>query len=160
MTYNLTDGAQTVSGLKTFNDGVRFATSGGTASILNDYEEYTTTATWQGIWATNQTSSLKLTRAGKNISLHIQGVLATANTAAVITGVGVIIPTRFLNTNESPWGDYVRSPIIIRNNNADASGAIQIFGNGGVTISASVGVGNFAGSGSSGFAHINIGWSL
>ena len=98
-TYQFRSAGFTSEALMTAGDGLQFtnATSGYIAATLNYYETNSYTATFSGIWATNQTTTIDLTRIGNMVTMMIKAnILTTANTASTITSVGgSSLPTRF-----------------------------------------------------------------
>jgi hypothetical protein len=90
---------QAASGEKTFSTGIKLATSGGTPSLLNFYEEWSGTFTFTNIFSVNQTSTVSICRNGSIVSMYVSGIVATAGGASssLVESTGaVVIPSRFL----------------------------------------------------------------
>jgi hypothetical protein len=75
-------------------NNIRLQSTGGTRSIFNHYEELILNVSWSGLWATNPTGVLKLTRIGNVVTCCVCTVTANANTAGNAIST-VAIPTRF-----------------------------------------------------------------
>jgi hypothetical protein len=142
--------------------GIKFPTSGGTATALNYYERYTATVSLTGIWASPQNCTIDITRVGTSVNMRIYGgVLATATVATDITCATGSIPTRFLGSNEATWASFMRQSFVVRDNGTDKQGLFTIYASGQFQISVGYSTGGaFAGSGSSGFSGQSIPWSL
>src|SRR6185295_16379328 len=111
--------AQTFSALNTFSAGVQYATSGGTATTLNYYEEGTFTATYAT--AVSTTATWRFVRMGSFVSIQIPALAATnaiASGLMTITGM----PSRILPvTNQA---DLV---IIAISNNIGRAARLRAF---------------------------------
>jgi hypothetical protein len=97
--FLMTEGAQTANGTKTFNDGIRFLTSGGLVTTLNNYEENSinplgfTSNTFIG----TVNRMLRITKIGNLVNLRVTALSTAANGGAddtIQTVVGVL-PERF-----------------------------------------------------------------
>ena len=77
--------------------GVYLQTSGGTASLLNFYEEYSHTTVWGSlIWNLTKSGNLTITRVGKNICITFPAVSgATDGTFTDYIACGTVLPARF-----------------------------------------------------------------
>jgi hypothetical protein len=76
-------------------DAILLATSGGTPSELDYYEEYTHNTNLTGIWSSAQASTWDVTRVGRVVTCSLQAdVCPTANTASTIS-FATALPTRF-----------------------------------------------------------------
>lgn len=148
-------------GVATFAGNVFLPTSGGTATALNYYEEYSSASvTYSGIWAASQTGSLRVTRVGKMVTLWLGAISAIANTASTITVPAATIPTRFVGANDA-FASFIRMYFVVRDNGTDKYGNFTLSADGSFRISAGAATGAvFAGSGSSGFFGISLSWNL
>jgi hypothetical protein len=63
-------------------------------SNLNHYEELNTTLTFSGLWATNQTINIRLTRTGRTVVFSLNDCFTTGNNNAIATSTDTI-PARF-----------------------------------------------------------------
>jgi hypothetical protein len=126
---------------------LQLATTGGTATPLTYYEEYTVNATLTGIWAADQPCTVKITRVGNQCTFMLAGnVFATATISSTIELVlAGGIPTRFC-----PVVDYL-SPCLIQDDSAfvTTNGILLIQNAGSMTISNTGGT-PFTGAGNSG----------
>jgi hypothetical protein len=66
----LTTGSQTIAGEKTWNGGIKFATSGGTATNLNFFEEYSNGVTFNYTAGGTKSTTLTIQRIGNTIFLN------------------------------------------------------------------------------------------
>jgi len=83
-----------VTGTVNTNTGILLPTSGGTATTLNYYEEYKSTITFSGAWASNLTRDLYIVRVGKMCTLHFVGGNQIANSSPTFISAAAI-PNRF-----------------------------------------------------------------
>jgi hypothetical protein len=91
---------QTITGIKSFNTSIKLLSSGGTASELNHYEEYTdASATASGPWAVAKGITYNITRIGRLVNLMISSAsgASTVNTHISCT----TLPARFQPTASS-----------------------------------------------------------
>jgi hypothetical protein len=148
--FVVTQTNQTLSGVKTFNDGVLLATSGGTPTNLNYYEEFDYTNTWSGPWASPQNGTLRVIRIGKLVTLFFPGVSFTGTVAAVITWDGT------LNVRHRPAAT-VYGPASISNNLGafSSTGRVGIQSGGTIAIGANNLGGAFSGTGSNGIINFS-----
>jgi hypothetical protein len=94
---NFTNGL-TASGTSTlvnanFSGNITLPTSGGTASNLNYYEEYTESHAVSG--AFSDTSTLQIVRIGKQVTINVPGYSGTASGSSNTYGSSTPIPSRF-----------------------------------------------------------------
>lgn len=82
--------------------GITLATSGGTATALNYYEEYTHSTTFT--WGSHTTGSfdIKVTRIGKKVSIQLP-IIAISSTQNGFITANTALPARFRPTNDV-WG--------------------------------------------------------
>lgn len=104
------------------NESAVFATSGGTASPLNWYEEYSANLQLSGIWASAQAWNVSIVRAGKTVTFQWGQATAATTTASLPISV-LNIPTRFLDNASGPLL-YVICTVI--NNGTTQTSGIQI----------------------------------
>ena len=82
-------------------------TSGGTATNLNYYEEYTDASfLFAGPWASAHDTELRIVRIGKVVHITVVGIIQDDNTSAIISSV-IAIPTRFRPT-ETTFGGGIQ----------------------------------------------------
>ena len=135
------------SGQVTMNVGLFLPTSGGTATLLNYYEELTYSMTFTGIWAANRTIDARIVRNGKLVTISFPSCFTTANTAAFITTTaGSELPTRFRPVIYSTF--FTR----VFNNGAIAAGFFHISTAGAVEVNANLTGGTFTATNNGGFA--------
>ncbi len=143
----------TTSSQSLTSKSVSFPTSGGTPSVLNFYETFSTACTLTGIWASGQASTLRCTRIGNNVTLSFDATIATANSAGSIT-CSFNLPSRF-----RPAAGNGFLPYNVIDNGATKLGTIFIVAaNGAMTISLSTG--NFSGTGDCGVLSNGASYSL
>lgn len=154
----LTTGTQTIAGAKTFSDSILLATTGGTPTALNFYEEYSASVNATGIWASGQSCEVRIIRIGSLVTLHcykpgVAGVVNTANSAGVITVGSNVIPARFRPTAT------ILMPTNNLDNNVNNTGRLEISTAGALQVK-SVSGGNFSGTGSSGFGNFTCSYTI
>jgi len=130
--------------------------SGGTASALNHYEEYSDAAvTWEGALVAGAAGAYRITRIGNQVHFSAEQVLFTADAAATISlAAADAIPARFRPTNAKSF--MVR----VRDNTTDKFGLAIVSAAGDVTIGDDAAGGAFAGLGNSGFYAFDIVWNI
>lgn len=149
--FIMSEGAQTMNGIKTFGTSLKLPTSGGTAAELNFYEEYTATVTFTGIWATGQSTTLRIYRIGRIATLTVGYVSATANTPGTPVATGVV-PTRFLPLTTGTDLSLNQGGVITKDNGTTyTDGICYLPTNGDITIYRTSVFGTFTGTGASGW---------
>jgi hypothetical protein len=103
------------------------ATSGGTASTLNYYEEWASSGYTIGGPFANQNLNVKITRIGKICTLYIQGKSIIATNATAIMTVNTAIPARFY-----PADSNLRFVCSAISNNVYVTGHIEVSSSTGV----------------------------
>lgn len=113
------------------------------------------TATWTGIWASDQTGIIKWQRIGNAVIIVIEEVLATANTAAKMQ-----LDTGSLLPDELHPSVAVQDDVSLRDNGVAKVGraVINTFGN--ITIGIDPTNDNFTGSGNSGIYTVPLSWII
>ncbi len=150
LTYNPSTGL-----FNLLSGGLTLPTSGGTASTLNYYEEYSDDSlTFSGIWAAAEVANIRIIRVGNIVHLYIKGNNDTATTAAVLT-LSAALPSRFRPTSSTS----LYFPIWVYDNATWKAGDITITNAGAVTIAVGFSS-NYAGAGASGYGPINVSYSL
>lgn len=82
------------SGTVNFGSGITLPTSGGTASTLDYYEDFTTVFAWSGAFAAPQNATGRFIRTGKTVTFRSARAISTlALATSISTGP---IPARFL----------------------------------------------------------------
>lgn len=119
---------------------------------FSDYEKYTESATWSGIWAVNQSSTLIITKDKNIIHLTLNSTVATANTASIISKT-VAIPARFRPLTER----YLS--MFINDGGNNKPGTIRLYTNGNIDIQPMTSA-SFGGSLASGFSSQTIVYNL
>jgi hypothetical protein len=122
--FVLSEGAQTINGVKTLPDGIQL--EGGTT--LDYYEYVTVVANVYGPWAAAQPVMLHFHRVGKHVTLDIPAVSAVATVAAVMdTAATHPIPVRFRPRDYATDDVYV--PVMIVDNGAIKQGVFRFVTN-------------------------------
>ena len=109
-------------------------TSGGTATSLNYYEEYS----YSGVWAMNggggttATATVKIVRIGKVVNLKLSAFTLTTTASSIIMNGSYLLPTRFVPNSSMEW-------IIGINNNLMTAGTLYINVTGAMILYASAG---------------------
>lgn len=81
--FIMSESDQTVNGLKTYGTGIRLPTTGGTATTLNYYEEYTHTSNWGGAYGTPIVGvNVQFVRCGRMVTVHFPQILGTITNTA------------------------------------------------------------------------------
>ncbi len=145
----------TVSGTTVTTNSIQLATSGGTASNLNYYEEATQSITWSGPWASSQNSTIRITRIGSIVCIFFPALTASLSTSAFITSTAILARFR-------PTSDRYAS-MQVRNNGIVAGGSAYIQSNGVMIIygTDTTVVGPFSGAGTQvGFVAAHITYHL
>lgn len=151
----LTIGTTSTTGGITMNNN----TANYVPASLNYYEEYTDSSfVWTGIWAANQTGTLRIVRIGKMVTLYLSAISAIANTPAVIQSYASI-PARFI-----PSVQQITSCVVNDNTIFGVKGSIMIKTNGLIVIQSSVQTTNNSLTNSylaafSGLSSSNSGWA-
>jgi len=111
--------------------GVYLPTSGGTASSLNYYEEYTHTTNWSGPWSSNQAGNVLVTRIGRIVTITVPFLSALANGSAASVSSVTNLPARFYPNNAS-----AHARVHVRENASWMDGlAVVDFSTGNISIS-------------------------
>jgi hypothetical protein len=122
-----------------------------TSNILD--EDFITTGTFPlvltGIWAADQTISVKYVKHGLTVTLTIPALTAAANAAAKITTASVI-PEELWPETTNLW-----CPVHILSNSVQSLGAVKITSAGVATLSTSAD-GTFSASGNGGLVATDI----
>lgn len=108
-------------------------TTGGTASNLNYYEEYSAPFNFSGPWgATVYTRNISITRIGRNCTMRIDAIIQTASVGLSISS-GSPIPARF---RPSASADSVLQyfQIIAYDSNVLKNGTLRLDTNGNILI--------------------------
>jgi hypothetical protein len=147
--------AQSIDGVKTFSSGVKYATSGGTATSLTYYEEVTINVQANILWASTQGCSAVFTRIGNIVTVRLPSTLANATSAASIGFPQW--PARFTPSST----DTKLFPIFVQDNGTRVAGLFAIAN---ASPAVSVGTGTtfsgLSGSGTSGFTSITVTYPL
>jgi hypothetical protein len=160
----LVDGSNNVTGASS----ITLATTGGTATALNYYEEFPLTGnTFTGAFTVGQSCVLAITRLGRDVRVLVPAVSATG--AAAVATSTVAVPARFLPPTASAGGaGYVTGPLFVQNGattptNGQAAGqwtlntttGIMVIGVTGATGPAAFGAAN-----NNGWLMFSAGWSI
>lgn len=135
---------------------VVFGSSYGSLSYLQQGLVHTTN--WTGIWASDQSGNVTLTRIGDQVFMTLPIVSATSNASANITNT-VAIPAQFRPSATSNIG----VPAIISSNIAGAgvgNGAAKVSSAGVITIYQNGSEGTFPSGFTCGFARQTLNWSI
>ncbi len=144
-----------IEGNLTLYSGVLLPTSGGTATLLNYYEELSQTFTFAGVWAANQSVTGKLVRVGKTVTLIIPFVLVAATASAgVAQTAGTAVPVRFRPN--------VHTSFIVRvyNSGAFIYGLLVVQNDGICALYSSANGGSFTSGGTAGWDQMSVSWNL
>jgi hypothetical protein len=160
----LVDGSGNMTGV----DSVTLATTGGTATPLNYYEEYQLSGnTFTGAFTTAQASVLRLTRIGRLVNCLVPAVYGTA--AAAVATASVTIPSRFL-PNAGSVGTFgtLNGEIIVQNGattatNGQTTGQWTINPTNGafiIGVTSATGPAAFGATNNNGIPAFAISWSI
>lgn len=125
--------------------GLSLPTAGGTASVLNNYEEYTLTVNFTGP-CTLSSVAIKCVRVGSTVTIMIPPATGTSTVGTVFSG------SANLKANFRPpssAGSYVTLQNLVVSNSASIQGWVAIGTNGSIQILANGG--NFSASGTAGW---------
>lgn len=157
------DGAGALSGVS----GLTLATTGGTPTQLNYYEELTLTGnTFSGGVTVAQACDVRLTRVGDSVTALFPSIAGTG-AAAVFTST-VAVPARFLPASGGGAYGYYKAPIIVQNNSLSATagqtaGELQIDLTTGIItigVASATGAAAMTAGNSAGWAAFSLNWSL
>lgn len=126
--FVLTEGAQSINGILTFVNGILLATSGGTASNFNYYEEFQGTLTFTSSLFTDATVGYRIIRIGGIVLLSITTGFSKATTGSDGIMTSLAIPTRFW-----PQG-LSRTTVSVINNSVSTLGMASITPSGTITL--------------------------
>lgn len=143
------------SGQVTLGVGLFLPTSGGTATLLNYYEELSQTFTFAGVWAANQSVTGKLVRVGKTVTLVLPSVYAATNASAnILQTAGTAFPSRFRPA--------VTVSFIVRmaDNSAFVPALMYARSDGLIQAYSNAGGLSFAATGSAGWDLVSITWNV
>lgn len=138
-------------------DSITLETSGGTATPLSFYEEYSHTTKWKengGSETESDDMIWTINRIGKNVTLSIPAFLITM-TDSVTISTTVALPTRF-----RPASGFPTFVIRVRNNSTVTyTTGILYFSSGVATLYASVNNGPFTNGNTAGLpGAVNVNW--
>jgi len=115
--------------LITMEDGIKLPTSGGTASSLDYYEEFSDTFTFDfggNVWTALQTITIKFVRVGKFVNMQFDNNLINTTQAAPGSDIdlwaGSLIPSRF-----RPFANLTQCGRNIINNTSTINESASIF---------------------------------
>lgn len=150
----VSEGAQTINGVKTYGNGLKLPTSGGIAGTLDFYETIASSnESFSDIWAAPINATVSSHRIGNLVTLSVNDVSGTANTATTIScNMSTHIPTRFQSARTQSFPIYVLDDAVPKIGNV-----LVTAGSSAIDISVSQSD-NFAGSGNSGFYAFTISW--
>lgn len=150
----VTTGSQNLAGEKTFDTGVKFATSGGTAAQLNFYEETTQGLSFTGARSVSATAVLR--RIGKIAILELPGDIGASCVASSFTVPSATMPTRYRPTNAIAY------PIKVQDNGATLTtvGELIINSNGAISISKAFGSVSFTNGANCGWFSFAVSWTI
>ena len=90
-TVVVTEGNQTINGVKTFDDGILLGTS---PTNLNFHEVYTAPVNYEGIYDTPVAKSWTIEKIGRTVTIYLPACKETSNGSSSLNIDG-IIPSRF-----------------------------------------------------------------
>jgi hypothetical protein len=133
-----TQGAQTLAGIKTFSTSIKLATSGGTASALDYYEDWTSSGSTIGNCVTATACNPRIVRVGKKCTIYFPGLGLTSATSTN-TMTTTALPSRFYPANSN-----LRFLGSVINNGAYLTGHIEVSSSTGViTVYSDLNAGTF-----------------
>lgn len=145
---------------------LQLPTTGGTATNLNYYEEYSSPFVFSGPWgATTYTRNVTITRIGRMCTLKIDAISQTGSSISNISMTGSI-PTRFI---PAATADYTSEifPIMVFDKGANVSGILNLSNTGAILIQClnngggfPLLYGTFSGIGVTGFNNIFMSYSV
>lgn len=141
-TTNTNDGTDYLTlssaGLATFATGIKLPTSGGTATTLDYYEEWTGTVTLSGGFAANPTGTAYIVRIGTFVymdfgsaSLTASANSSTSNVNFTFSNSGSNIPTRFAPTTSQ----FCAGCVTVYDNSTVVTGGSYSVSSSAITIS-------------------------
>ena len=125
-------------------------TTGGTATTLNYYEEYSYSGVWvmNGGGGTTATATVKIVRIGKVVNLKLYAFTLTTTASSIIMNGTYLLPTRFIPSSSTEW------VIGIQNNSVMTTGTLYINVLGAMILYASAGgIGSFTAAGVGGLVY-------
>lgn len=137
-------------------NGIKVSSADSNQTALTYIEDYYLhTASWGGIWASDITAQCILKRKGTEVTMVVNQIRATSNTASVIVlRAGYEIPTRFRPANDN-W-----TLMHIENNGTLTQALVTISTAGVVTVYGNSSAGSFGIGSNSGWRNSKqIGWS-
>jgi hypothetical protein len=157
------DGAGALSGVS----GLTLATTGGTPTQLNYYEEYTLSGnTFGGGVTVAQPCDVRISRVGDVVTALFPSISGTG--AAGLFTSSLSVPARFLPVSGGGAYGYYKSPVIVQNNSLTAtagqtSGELQINLTTGIItvgLSSASGAAVMTAGNSAGWAAFSLNWRL
>jgi hypothetical protein len=137
-TVVVTEGAQTINGIKTFGTSIKLPTSGGTASALDYYEDWTASGATIGNCVTATACNPRIVRVGKKCTIYFPGLALTSATSTN-TMTTTALPSRFFPANSN-----LRFLCSVINNNVYLTGHIEVSSSTGViTVYSDLNAGTF-----------------
>lgn len=125
---------------------------------IPQYEEYTHTSNFGGIWASSYSRDCKIIKIGKTVSMFVPAVIQTATSADTIS-MNTVLPARF----RPPSGGDSSScnfPVNIVDNGVYENSVAILGSDGSLQVYGSEAGGNYAGAGNSGYPNINLQWNV
>jgi hypothetical protein len=160
----LIDGSNNITGV----NSITLATTGGTPTALNYYEEFPLTGnTFSGAFTAPQACVIAITRVGREVRLLIPAVNSAA--AVAVATSTVAIPARFLPPTGSAGGaGYITGSLFVQNSattatNGQAAGQWTLNTTTGIVVigvTSVTGPAAFTGTNNNGWFLNSVGWSI
>jgi hypothetical protein len=136
-TAGVVDGnAASWAGVKTFSDGVKYATTGGTATTLNYYEEKTFTNqafAFNGTGgASGDTKTITVSKLGKVVTLYVPALTGTSRTTSTELKASAFLDSRFRPANDQQF------PCVSQENGTVTTGYLRVETDGSVSVTKTV----------------------
>jgi len=156
--FVMSEGAQTINGVTTFGTSILLPTTGGTASALNYYEEFSSTMDFMSnAFAGTRTSNYTITRTGNQVTvdMNVLALGAASGSAGVILS-STAFPERFMFTSGSRYA-YMNG----FSNSAQIAGLVKVLSTGTVRYAAGAADGStFANTGNIGVNAYSMTWTV
>lgn len=153
-TFLITDGAQSVGGVKTFNNGLRI---GGSGTTLTEYSSTTLNPSTVGVFGSTQNVTVKLVRCGDLVTCWL-GRAGSVTTEAAAGSAGTISLSSAFPAQYRP-SEATFISIGVKSNSVAETGRIRINPDGTVQI-ARLNGDNFAATGTAGFINSSFSWCV
>jgi len=153
-TFVMADGASTINGLRMFSSGIALPTTGGTASTLSNYSEFTQTTNWSGPFAATA-GNFAVTVIGRVVTATLPAVVTTGNSTAASIVSATALPTWVRPANA------VRGSCIVVNAGSTEVGSFTIQSTGLINFYNGAFTTNFSATATNvGFSSVTLQWTI